>query len=258
MASGGSGDCRSREWREARPNPVSRTSSPAPLARICAGLRSLWTSPRRWSWPRAEAMPTARRKKRPSAMEVPSSRASGSPPGSSSTSMVRPPSRTSSNGRTAQVPSSSSFNPYSCSRRARLAGVGWSAAGHTASTGCHWPSASSLLPRPRTSSRSCPRTWKLLSPSVPNRKDGLKQRPPPSAAWRSQTDCATFVSSVRLHSWPDPACNSATGDAALRYAALAGLAQAAPRLTSRRGCHAIPKLDPWHRWTWPLTPRDGP
>ncbi len=69
-----------------------------------------------------------------SSMGVPSSRASGSPPGSSSTSMVRPPSRTNSSGRTAHALSSSSFNAYSWARRSRLEGGGCSAAGSTAST----------------------------------------------------------------------------------------------------------------------------
>ena len=42
-----------------------------------------------------------------------SSRSSGSPPGSSSTSMVRPPSRRNSSGCTAHARSSWSLNPYS-------------------------------------------------------------------------------------------------------------------------------------------------
>ena len=129
MVSGGSGACRSRGRREAMPKPVSRTSPVARFTRILAGLMSLWTRPRWWSLPRAAAMPMARRRKLPTSMGAPSSRSSGSPPGSSSTSMVRPRSRTSSSGRTAQAPSSSSFSPYSWARRSRVAGVGCSAAG---------------------------------------------------------------------------------------------------------------------------------
>ena len=72
------------------PNPVSRTCPSAQFTRILAGLMSLWMRPRWWSLPRAAAMPMARRKKRPTSMGAPSSRSSGSPPGSSSTSMVRP------------------------------------------------------------------------------------------------------------------------------------------------------------------------
>ena len=134
MISGGSGAWRSRGRREAMPKPVSRTCPVAQFTRILAGLMSLWTRPRWWTLPSAAAMPMARRRKRPTSIGAPSSRSSGSPPGSSSTSMVRPPSRTSSSGRTAHAPSSSSFNPYSCARRSRLAGVGCSAAGSTAST----------------------------------------------------------------------------------------------------------------------------
>ena len=85
---------------------------------------SLWTRPRWWALPRAAAMPIARRRKRPTSMGAPRSRPSGSPPGSSSTSMVRPCSRTSSSGRTAQALSSSSFSPYSCASRSRIYGGG--------------------------------------------------------------------------------------------------------------------------------------
>ena len=53
---------------------------------------------------------------------APSRRASGSPPGSSSTSMVRPSSRTSSSGRAAQAPSSSFLSSYSCASRSSASG----------------------------------------------------------------------------------------------------------------------------------------
>ena len=90
MVSGGSGAWRSRGSREAMPKPVSRTCPSAQFTRILAGLMSLWTRPRWWSLPSAAAMPMARRRKRPISIGAPSSRSSGSPPGSSSTSMVRP------------------------------------------------------------------------------------------------------------------------------------------------------------------------
>ncbi len=142
-------------------------------------MRSLWTRPRRWSWPRAEVMPMATRRKCPSSRGAPSNRSSGSPPGSSSTSMVRPPSRTSSSGRTAHALSSSPFNSYSWTRRSRLEGVGCSAVGSTTSTAFRWWSELRRQPRPRTRSSSWPRT--LLSPSVPNRKLRFMCRTPLSS-----------------------------------------------------------------------------
>ena len=90
MNSGGAGACRSRGRREARPNPVSRTCPSAQFTRRWAGFRSLCTRPRAWSLPREAAMPTAKGRKLPTAMGVPSSRSSGSPPGSSSMSMLLP------------------------------------------------------------------------------------------------------------------------------------------------------------------------
>jgi len=69
----------------------------------------------------------ARPKKLPTFIGTPSGRSSGSPPSSSSTSILRPASRTS--GRAAHALSSSSFNSYSCVRRSRLAQDVWSAAG---------------------------------------------------------------------------------------------------------------------------------
>ena len=68
------------------------------------------------------------------AKDAPSCRSSGSPPGYSSKSMVRPWWRPSSSGSAAQDPSSASFKPYSCVRRSTMAGIGCSPAGETAST----------------------------------------------------------------------------------------------------------------------------
>src|ERR1700704_4289167 len=103
------------------PNPVNFTAPVAQFTRILTGLMSLCTRPRSWSLPRATAMPMARRKKRSTSMGAPSSRSSGSPPGSSSTSMDPPLSEMGSSGLPPHAPSSSSFNPYSCARR-RLVG----------------------------------------------------------------------------------------------------------------------------------------
>ncbi len=205
MVSGGAGAWRSRGSREARPKPVSQTWPVAELTSTLAGLRSLWTSPRWWTCPKAAAMPTANCKKRPTSMGAPSKRSSGSPPGSSSTSMVRPRSRTSSSGRTAQELSSASLKLYSRARRSRLAGVGGSAAGHTASTAFRWPLGSRCQPRTRTRSPSCPKSWKLLSLSVPNWKDRFNGSTPRSSGWPLSTNCATMPS-------PKPASPSFDND----------------------------------------------
>ena len=123
---------------------------------------SLCTRPRRWTLPSAAAMLIARRRKLPTSMGAPRRRSSGSPPGSSNTSMVRPRSRPSSSGRTAQAPSNSSFNPYSWARRARLAGDGCSAAGSTASTAPGLPSAPRRHARQKTRSPSSHKTWGVI------------------------------------------------------------------------------------------------
>ena len=119
-------------------------------------------------------------RKRSVSIGRPSSWASGTPPGSSSTSKVRPRSRTSSSGRAAQAPSSSSFSAYSCARRSRVAAAGCPAAGSTASTACRLPSAPWRHARQKTRSPSSHKTWKLRSPSAPNRVDVLNCRTPPS------------------------------------------------------------------------------
>ena len=103
MTSGGSGDCRSRVSRDAMPKPVNRTSPFAVFTRMLAGLMSLWMSPCRCILPRAAATPAAMREERPTSIGVPTTALSSSPPGSSSTRMVRPRSRTSSSGRTAHA-----------------------------------------------------------------------------------------------------------------------------------------------------------
>ena len=91
----------------------------AATIRRLSGDSGLWQTVRR-----ARLLP--RRKKRPMSMGAPSNISSGSPPASSSTSTVLLASRTSSNGRTAHVPSSSSFSSYSCVRRSRVERDGWS------------------------------------------------------------------------------------------------------------------------------------
>ena len=78
-------------------------------------------------------MPTAKGRKLPTVMGAPSSRSSGSPPGSSSMSMLPPRSRSSARGRTAHAPSNTSFKPYSWARLSRQLGLGCSEAGTTAS-----------------------------------------------------------------------------------------------------------------------------
>ena len=83
------------------------------------GDSGLWQTVRR-----ARLLP--RRKKRAMSMGAPSNISIGSPPTSSSTNTVRLASRTSSNGSTAHVPSSSSFSSYSCVRRSRVERDGWS------------------------------------------------------------------------------------------------------------------------------------
>ena len=74
------------------PKPVRCASPVDSLIRMLAGFRSLWTSPRWWSPPRVrphQRSAMARRRKRP---EAPSARregsSSGTPPGSSSTSVA--------------------------------------------------------------------------------------------------------------------------------------------------------------------------
>ena len=84
-------------------------------------------------------------------------------PESSSTSMVRPRSRTSSNGRTAQAPSSSSFNSYSCARRSRIKGGGCSAVTSSDSTVFRPPSAPGHDPRQKVRSPSSHKTCRLSS-----------------------------------------------------------------------------------------------
>ena len=181
MVSGGSGAWRSRGRSEAMPNPVSLISPVTGFTRMLCGLTSLCTRPRRWTCARAPAMAMARRKNSSISIGAPSSRASGWLPGSSSISMVRPRSRKNASGRAAHVPSSSSFNPYSCARRSRVAGAGCSAAASTASTACRLPSAPRRHARQKTRSPSSHKTWKLPSPSAPNREDAFNCRTPPSS-----------------------------------------------------------------------------
>lgn len=98
-----SGDERSRRSREAMPKPISHTWPVAQLTSTLAGLMSLWIRPRPWSWPSAAHRPTARRKNCVHSIGLPSSRSRGSPPGSASTSIVRPLCGASARGRTAQA-----------------------------------------------------------------------------------------------------------------------------------------------------------
>src|SRR5258705_5989258 len=171
MVSGGAGDCRSRDRREAIPKPVSLTSPVVRFTRILAGLMSLWTRPRRWTWVRAGAIAMARRRKLRTSMGAPSNRPSGSLWVSSSTSMVRPRSRTSSSGRNAHAPSSSAFRLYSRAKRWSAGGVECSAAGSPTSTGPGPPSAW-LSPLQKTRSPSSHSIWSLLPPPAPNHQDG--------------------------------------------------------------------------------------
>ena len=153
------------------PNPVSQTCPSALFTRIWAGLRSLWTRPRWWSLPNAATMPMARRRKRPTSIGAPSSRSSGSPPGSSSTSMVCPRSRMSSSGRTAQL------RPIRPSAHIREPGDrAWPAPGaprraRTASTARRLPSACRRHPRQKTRSPSSHKTWRSPSFATPNGKN---------------------------------------------------------------------------------------
>ena len=177
MTSGGSGGCRSRGRRDAIPKPVSRTSSPAAFTRILAGLMSLWMRPRRCALPRTVAMPTAMRRKRPTSIGAPRRLPSNSPPGSSSTRVVRPRSRTSSIGRTAHVLSNSSFREYSWARRSIVVGAGCSKAGCMIRTFLRPSPAPSRHPRPKTSP---PSSDKILRPPIPfalNQEDGPTPKP---------------------------------------------------------------------------------
>ena len=106
---------------------------------------SLWTRPRWCSLPTAAAMPMARRRKRLDLHrrgEQPLERLE--PPTSSSTSMVRPPSRTSSSGRdrprSVQLVLQSVFVGEAIEARAAS---GCAATGSTASTALRPPSSSS-------------------------------------------------------------------------------------------------------------------
>ena len=106
MDSGGSGDWRSRGSREAIPNPVSQTWAVAALTRTLAGLMSLWISPAACTL--ADAPRDADREAQEGVHlhGRAGHRSSGSPPGSSSTSTVRPWCRPSATGRTAHRGSS--------------------------------------------------------------------------------------------------------------------------------------------------------
>jgi hypothetical protein len=173
MSSGGSGDWRSRGRREAMPKPVSQTWPVAELTRILLGLTSLWMRPRACNWRSAADKATANLRNFPTSMGAPRRRSIGSPPGSLSTSMVCPRSRTSANGRTAHASSNSSFSPYSCIRRLRVAGVGCPAAGTTAKTARQSPSVASCLPLQKTRSPSFHDTSKLLFRPTPDQEDGF-------------------------------------------------------------------------------------
>src|SRR5215472_2454806 len=170
MNSGGSGVCRSRGRREAMPKPVSLTSPLMRFTRILAGFTSLWTMPRWCSLPNAAMMPMARRRKRAISIGAPSSRSSGSPPESSSTSMTWPRSRTSSSGRTAQARSSSSRNPYSLVRRSTQLAETGSAAGTTARTAVRAPPSTPRQALQKARSPSSHKTGRPPAPSATSRE----------------------------------------------------------------------------------------
>src|SRR5208283_5108801 len=119
--------------------------------RMLAGLISLWIRPCRASLPSAAARPTPKRRNRLNSIGCPRSRSSGSPPGSSSMSIVRPSERARVRGRAAQSEASSSRRAYSCSSRSKIAGTGCSETGTTT----RMPDRSlSPWPRCRTNSSS--------------------------------------------------------------------------------------------------------
>jgi hypothetical protein len=135
-------------------------------------------------------MPMARGRKLPSAMGAPSSRSSGSPPGSSSTSVLLPRSRSNASGRTAHGPSSASFKLYSWARRLRQLRLGWSDAGTTASTGLSLPSSASRQVLQKTRSLSAHKTLRRLSGSASRREDRFNCRTPP-VSWFAIWLCAS-------------------------------------------------------------------
>lgn len=117
----------------------------------------------------------------------PRCRSSGSPPGSSRTSIVRPRSRTNSSGRTAHAASRWSFRPYSCASRSTVTVVGRSVAGSTTMYVCRSPPGPRRQALQKTRSSSFHRTCGgFSSPSATAHGNGLIGRPPQSD--RPQSD----------------------------------------------------------------------
>lgn len=140
------------------PKPVSQTAQVALLTRILAGLISLWMRPRPWSLASATAIPMAKRKNEAISQGCPTSRNSGSPPGSSLNSVSRPLSVASLRGRAAQVGSSSSRSLRACCNRAVAPGDGGLVKGVAERTDNGSPSGT---PRDRTNS---PSSHRILGP----------------------------------------------------------------------------------------------
>ncbi len=149
IVSGGSGAWRSRGRSEAIPKPVSQTWSDPGSTITLAGFMSLWMMPCSWSLPSAVERPMAMRRNRVRSNRRSRNRSRGSPPGSSSTSIVRPSSRTRARGKTAHAGSSLLLSPYSCSSRLWVPCAGCFDQGATTRI---WPV--SLWPRYRTNSPS--------------------------------------------------------------------------------------------------------
>ena len=104
----------------------------------------------------------------PGSMGAPMRRSSGSPPGSSSRSRAFPCSCRSSNGRAAQVESSSSLSANSWARRSSAAGGEWPAAGKASRTDGSPPSPATRRPRQRMRSPSSDRSLRSQTPSTPS------------------------------------------------------------------------------------------
>ena len=182
------------------PKPVSLTSPVVRFTRILAGLMSLWTRPRRWTSPSVAAMLIARRKKFPTSMGAPRRGSSGSPPGSSSTSMARR-----GRARAAAPPKHRPTRPSirirgSDERGLRVTGAPRREARPARRTGCH-RRLGAILGRIRV----------RRPPTRPGGRDLPQRRPErvgPIAALRRQggyrhrPQQATSLCS----DWPSPAC----------------------------------------------------
>ncbi len=190
---------------------------------------SLWMRPCWWTLASAAAARTAMRRNLSRPTGVPMRLLSNSPPGSSSTNMLRPGSRTSSSGRTAQAASSSSLKEYSRARRSRVAGAGCSDVGNEIRTSLRPPAAPSCHPRPKTSSPSSDKISRIPIPLWPKLGNASNLRASP----------LSWLRRAAIHDCPPPTqdCVSVRGS---RSRSARGHRASTQQIQWLRGAPAMP------------------